>query len=82
MDDTRSSVKKIYQDMIEERPPEERLRMGCSMFTTAKAMVEASIREDSPALSLLEIRKRIFLRFYGEDFSSVCRDKILKELDK
>jgi hypothetical protein len=77
MSDTHPSVESRFHEMIMSRSPEERLRMGCSMFDTAKEIVRSSIRERNPNLSEREMRKEIFLRFYGNDFSPQQKEKIL-----
>jgi hypothetical protein len=40
------------------------------MFDTAKAIVKSSIREKYPEISRQEMRVKIFLRFYGQDFDA------------
>jgi len=79
--DTHKSMESRFHRMMMEYPPEERLRMGCSMFDTAKEIVRSSILERHPHISGQELKKEIFLRFYGEDFGSEQRKKILDLLD-
>lgn len=64
-----------------EHAPEERLQMGCSMFDTAKEIVRSSILERHPHISVQELKKEIFLRFYGEDFGVGQKRKILDSLN-
>ena len=47
------------------------------MFDTAKEIVRSSILNKNPQASLEEIRKGIFLRFYGQDFNEVQIKNIL-----
>jgi hypothetical protein len=62
--------------MLMERSGEERLKMGCSMHATARALVIASIPETNPdALS-----QALFLRFYGHEFEPERRKRILRKL--
>ena len=72
---------KQFQRLIMLKTPEERLRMGCSMFDTAKAMARSSILAQFPDISSGDMKKKIFLKFYGEEFSEVQRQKILNALD-
>jgi hypothetical protein len=81
MDDTSPEMIEKMDEMIRMKSPIERLKMGCSMFDTAKRLVIAGIMHENPTISKVELRREIFLRFYGEDFDEVMREKILKHLD-
>ena len=63
MKDTTSKVDARYGDMLMQRSGEERLKMGCAMRETARAFVEASIREQDPQATPVAVRKGLFLRF-------------------
>jgi len=52
------------------------------MHSTARALVRASVLEKNPSASRAEIRKALFQRFYGDDFSPSRRKKILRTLEK
>lgn len=54
--------------------------MGFSMFEMARKQVLASILNQNPNADPKEIRKQIFLRFYGEDFTPEEREKILARI--
>ena len=43
--------------MIMERSGEERLKMGCSMFDTAKALMRAGILDQNPHASPAKLRR-------------------------
>ena len=77
MSDTHASIETKFHQMIMSRSPEERLRMGCSMFDTAKEIVRSSILEIDPHISSQELKKKIFLRFYDQDFGPEQKKKIL-----
>jgi len=77
MNDTISEVAQRFQKMIMQRSPEERLRMGCSMYDAAKQIVKSSIIEQHPQISPEAMRGKIFLRFYEKDFDMVQKKKIL-----
>ena len=48
MKDTPSEVEEIFCRMLMRRSGEERVKMGCSMHATARALVIASIPEENP----------------------------------
>ena len=81
MKDTSPEMDARYQDMLMQRSGEERLMMGCAMRETARALVEASIREQDPQATLETIRKGLFLRFYGHEFDADSRTKILAAIE-
>ena len=43
--------------------------MGCSMFGTAKKIVKASILNDNPQINDIDLKKEIFIRFYGDEIN-------------
>ena len=77
MNDTSPEMEEKMREMIRAKTPEERLRMGCSMYDFSKSLVLHAILENSPGLSPGGIRRELFLRFYGDDFTSTQREKIL-----
>jgi hypothetical protein len=81
MNDTSPEMESRYRTMIMQRSGEERLKMGCAMRETARALVEASIREQDPQATPEAVRKGLFLRFYGYEFSAESRAKILAAIE-
>jgi hypothetical protein len=73
-------VDALYRRMLLVRPGVDRLRMGFSMYSTARAFVVASLLETEPQASPERIRQAIFLRFYGRDFDDATRERILARL--
>jgi hypothetical protein len=69
-----------YRALLLARSGEERLKMGCSMSATARALVRASILARDPHASAGTIRRALFLRFYGDDFPPAQRDTIIAQL--
>jgi hypothetical protein len=59
---------------------QERLVMGCSMYDTAKEIVRSAIYNSRPRITDAEIKREIFLRFYGQEFSEDDREKLLSAL--
>ncbi len=81
MNDTSPEVEARYRTMLMQRSGEERLTMGCSMYATARALVEASIRERDPHVSPQSLRRAVFLRFYGHEFDAADREQILMVIE-
>ena len=73
MNDTTPRMAKLHHDLLMRRTGEERLRMASSMFATARAMALASFGD----ISETEKRMRLFLRFYGNDFDAVAKERIV-----
>jgi len=73
--DTPVEVQKIYTKKMMSKSGIERMKMGSSMFDTAKAIALTSFPNN-----ISEKEKKILLlkRFYGNDFSSEQIDEICK----
>ncbi len=82
MNDPPPEVEERYRAMLMQHTGEERLIMGCAMRDTARAVVEASLREQNRQATEAEIRKGVFLRFYGHEFDAATRDKILASIEQ
>ena len=81
MNDTSPDMEARYRAMIMERSGEERLKMGCSMFDTAKALMQAGILDQNPHASPAEIRRYLFRQLYGHEFDADSRTKILAAIE-
>ncbi len=81
MNDTNPLVESVFIEMIMKKSGQERMMMGFSMFEMARRQVVASVKMNNPDADIKDIRKEIFLRFYGQDFSPEEREKILRRLD-
>ena len=82
MNDTSPEMQAKMLEMIQNKTPEERLNMGCSMYDFSKYMITEAIRRENPSISEGDLRCEIFLRFYGNDFSELDKVKILESLRK
>ncbi len=82
MKDTSAALERKYRELLLKRSGEERLKMGCSMHASAKAMVRAAALAAEPGISVSSLKKMLFLRFYGKDFDSAARKRILRALAK
>jgi len=76
MFDTHPDVAIRFQNLIMSKSGEQRLLMGCSMYDTAKEIVQSAILAHRPAITPQEMKKAIFLRFYGQDFSPSDMEKL------
>jgi hypothetical protein len=63
MKDTSKEIEEKYRQMLMAKSGAERVKMGVSMFETAKKFVEASLPE---GLSQEERRKAMIKRIYPE----------------
>ena len=82
MNDTRPEIAERYRQMLLSRSSEERLRMGSSMNATARAMIRASVLARDPQAPPAEVRRELFLRFYGHEFDGAARERILARLGR
>jgi hypothetical protein len=80
MNDTSPEVEKRLREMYMARSPLERLRMGSDMFTAAKQLAAAGIRFEQGELDEKTMKKQLFLRFYGSDFTEDEKARILAVL--
>jgi len=81
MKDTSPDLESRYRAMIMERSGEERLKMGCSMFDAAKALMQAGILDQNPHASPAEIRRGLFMQLYGHELDVESRVKILAAIE-
>ena len=77
MNDTHPDIAVRFKKQMMSRSGQQRLLMGCSMYDTAKSIVRSAILAQHPEIAPEELRKEVFLRFYGREFSQADREKIL-----
>ncbi|MGE0643609.1 MAG: hypothetical protein AB7P24_08065 [Nitrospira sp.] len=82
MTDPPPDMEERYRAMLLRRTGEARLIMGCAMRDTARAFIEASLREQDPQATTATIRKGLFLRFYGHEFDEPTCQKILARIER
>lgn len=80
MNDTPAHITKKMCEMIQQKTPEERLKMGISMYETSRNLIIWSILNDHPNISKSELKVEFFLRFYGNDFDTTRREQIVNHL--
>ena len=77
MNDTSPEIAALQRKLIMEKTGAERIKMGAQMCETARRIVLSSFPE---GLSRREIRQRLFLRYYGHEFTPEQTAKILDAL--
>lgn len=76
MFDTHPDVAVRFEKMLMSKSGEQRLLMGCSMYDMAKKIVQSAILAQHPAITPQEMKREIFLRFYGQEFSPADKEKL------
>ena len=74
MKDTSFEIQKKIDEIYKNKSGEEKLLIALRMIETARELVISSLPNN---LSERELRKALFLRFYGNDFSVNEKEKIL-----
>ncbi len=80
MNDTHPEMAVRFRELMMSKTGQERLLMGCSMYDTAKEIVRSSISNGRPGITEADMRKEVFLRFYGQEFSRLEREKLISAL--
>ena len=81
MKDTPKEVEDRFKKLIMDQSPARRLAMASDMFDTARALVRAGILDEAGGeMEPEELREKIFLRFYGKDFTDSEKKKIVEHL--
>ncbi len=81
MNDTHPKIMEKVREMIRAKAPAERLAMGCSMYDFSKRLVASSILRENPNLPPAARRRELFLKFYGNDFDDLRKEKIIQHLE-
>ena len=80
MNDTDPVTEAKYIEMIMKKSWEDRLMMGFSLCDMARRQAVASIKRDNPNAGINDVKKALFLLYYGQDFSLEEQEKILDRL--
>jgi len=67
MNDTTTEFQDKYQKLIMARSPSDRVAMACRMFSTARSLMIAGIRDGNGDVHENVIRRLLFQRLYGDD---------------
>jgi hypothetical protein len=79
VNDTSPEVEAKLQELFMQRSGAERVEMGFEMFSMSRIMVTSSL--EAQGYRGIELKKQIFLRTYGSDFSPETLDKICQGLE-
>ncbi len=74
------SAEDRMRKLMAQRTPAERLRMCSRMFAGARTLMQAGMAQQEGRKNASDMRRQLFLRLYGADFSENQRDTILKAL--
>lgn len=74
--DTSPEAAAVYHHALMSRSPEERLRMTTRMWTTARRLVESSLRAEG-VTDPGTLKIRTFLRFYSTDLDETTVARIV-----
>lgn len=80
MDDTSTIIRQHYHAMLLSKSPIERLKMVSRMYDSVKKLAVSGILMEGQYLDVSQLRGELFLRIYGNDFSSTERKKIIKRI--
>jgi len=74
MNDTDKKIKEIQRDMLMRFSSQERLKMGSSMFTSARRLMLARLKTE--ITDPIELQVQLFEQTYRSDFSEIQLVKI------
>ena len=80
MDDTSTTIRQHYHLMLLSKSPIERLKMVSRMYDSVKKLAISGILMEGQYLDVSQLRGELFLRIYGNDFSSTERKQIIKRI--
>ena len=78
MNDTHPDITTEIEKRMKMLSGTDRFTMGVQMFETARQMAIASFKSDEK--SAAELRVKLFLRFYSDDFDEKTRNAIVNYL--
>lgn len=73
MNDTSPQIAAKMREMFQKKTPAQRMIMGCSMYDFSKQLVINAILKERPDISLPDLRREVFLRFYGNVINPAAR---------
>ena len=79
MNDTAPAIEKKLNQIYLNKSGEEKLLIALKMFETAREIVLSSLPKN---LSGKELRKELFLRFYGNEIDDSTKEEIMDRLKK
>jgi len=80
VNDTSPAAAELQHRLLMERSGVERLKMGCDMFDTARALMRAGLGDTTGKDRSAALRVRLFERTYGRDFDAATAARIIAHL--
>jgi hypothetical protein len=80
--DTPAPIERKFTQMLLRRSGAERLKMGCSMYATARALAKAALLQQHPTAGPAELKRLLFFHFYGAEFEPEERNRIAATFSK
>jgi hypothetical protein len=80
MSDTPARIEERYKEMLLSRTSSERLKMASKMYDSGRKLVISGIQNGRQQLNAPQLRRRLFLRMYGNDFTASEREKIINKI--
>lgn len=77
--DTTPDADAVYRRALQSFTPEQRLKMATQMWSTARRLVQSSLREQG-ITDPLELKVQTFLRIYASDFDQPTLNDIAARL--
>jgi len=82
MKDTSPEMRKKQAEIIFRLSPDQRFQQGLEMIDFARRTVENSIIAQNHAISSLELKIAVFLRYYSRDFSEIEKQRIIEHFKR
>jgi hypothetical protein len=76
MNDTDKAIERLQRERFQQKTPTERMRMGSSMFDTARNLMESGFSSKNPTWDRQTMRFYVFKAFYANDFTENQLQKI------
>jgi len=77
MNNAENPMEKVYREMLMKLPGKKRLLMSLSMSRLSLEIMVCGIREK---YGYRDLKKHVFLRMYGNDFTDKEKEKILASI--
>ena len=75
----KTKAEQLYEARLLALPPERRLAMAGEMLAAARELVIAGMQKDEAA-DPRQVRRHLFLSFYGEDVKHALKERILADV--
>lgn len=82
MNDTPFHITKKLCEMWRKKSLKDRYDTSWSMYQTSKQLLAQAIKASQPNITEAELKKKMFLHLYHNDFDEIRIKKILAHLDE